>query len=72
MHEPILSSGRDTLLVAIPFVMMLFLSMFRLDEVLATPRGALNRRRPAPGLDEKGEPVLRDPDGSLSDRGQRR
>jgi hypothetical protein len=65
MHEDILISGRDTLLFAIPFVLMLLISIFRLDEALATPKGAMKRRRPACGLNEAGEPILRDPDGRV-------
>ncbi len=63
MHDTILISGRDTFLVAIPFVFMLFLSVFRLDEALASPREQSSRNRPASGMIEAGVPILRDPDG---------
>ena len=65
MHRMILSSGRDTLLVAIPFVAILLISIFRLDEALSTSQGALKRRRSVCGTDEDGEPILRDPDGRV-------
>jgi hypothetical protein len=65
MHRMILSSGRDTLLVAIPFVVMLLITIFRLDEALSTSQGAIKRRRSVCGTDEEGEPVLRDPDGRV-------
>jgi len=66
MNESILLSGRDTLLVAIPLVLCLVVSIFRLDRGIALPKGSLNRRRLACGLDAFGEPILRDPDGRLS------
>lgn len=72
MDEHILISGRDTLLIAIPFVLLLLISIFRLDEFIAAPKGALNQRRPACGVDEFGEPILRDPDGRLSGPQRRR
>ena len=65
MHDTILISGRDSLLFAIPFVFMLFLSVFRVDEALARPRAAATSRRPAGGMNEDGAPILRDPDGRL-------
>jgi hypothetical protein len=72
----VLVSGRDAFLVAIPFVFMLFLSVFRLDERLARHRAATTSRRPAMGMNEAGQPILRDPDGRLveqpSPRGNRK
>jgi hypothetical protein len=60
----ILSSNKDSILVAIPFLFMLFLSVFRIDHLLATPTKTINRnRRPACGVDDTGEPILCDPDG---------
>ena len=66
MDQHILISGRDSVLIAIPFVFLLLISAFRLDEVIAAPKGMLNRRRPSCGIDEFGEPIFRDPDGRLS------
>jgi hypothetical protein len=61
----ILLSNRDSLLVAIPFLLMLFISVFRLDQIIAAPKGAQNRRRPSCGIDEFGDPILCDPDGKM-------
>jgi hypothetical protein len=61
----IMSSGRDTLLIAIPFVVILLISIFRLDEVLSTSNRAVKRRWSVSGTDEDGEPILRDPDGTV-------
>jgi hypothetical protein len=63
MHDTILISGRDSILVAIPFIFMLFLSVFRLDETLARPSAATARHRLARGMNVAGLPILRDPDG---------
>jgi Fe2+ transport system protein B len=63
MHETILISGRDSLLVAIPFVFILFLSVFRLDETLARPRPALARPASTRAMNETGASILHDPDG---------
>jgi hypothetical protein len=65
VHDTILTSGRDAFLVAIPFVFMLFLSVFRLDEALARPKKQSPTRWPASGMIEAGVPILRDPDGRL-------
>lgn len=72
MDQNILLSGRDSPLLAFPFVIFLFIAMFKLDQLIATPRGFMNRRRPPCGVDESGEPILRDPDGRLSGARRRR
>ena len=66
MDQHILFSGRDALLVSLPFAALLVLSIFRLDHLVAIPKPSLNGRRPACGVDKSGEPILRDPDGRLS------
>jgi hypothetical protein len=71
MDQSVLLSGRDTLLIAVPLVLMIFISLFRLDQVIASPKASLQRRRPVCGIDESGEPILRDPDGRLSGPGRR-
>ena len=66
MHETVLSSGRDAMLVAVPLLGLLLVGFFRLDSLLASPRPrpeARLVRRPAPGLSADGEPVVSDPDG---------
>jgi hypothetical protein len=66
MDQSALLSSRDTLLIAIPLVLMVFISAFRLDQVIAAPKASQLRRRPVNGVDEAGEPILRDPDGRPS------
>lgn len=62
-----LISGRDALLFAIPFIGLVFISLFRLDRVIAAPRESpVRHTRPACGVDEAGEPILCDPDGRRS------
>jgi hypothetical protein len=62
----ILLSNRDTLLVGIPFLLMLFLSIFRLDQIIAAPKVAQIRLRMACSIDELGENIMCDPDGRPS------
>jgi len=64
MHDAIMSSGRDTLLVAIPLLVLLMMGVLRLDELIfASPKGAMRRHRAMCGVDEDGRPILTDPDG---------
>jgi hypothetical protein len=67
VHEAIVSSGWDTLLLGVPFIALLFCGFFRLDQIIAAQRQPGERPRPVMGgLDEDGEPLLRDPDGRPS------
>jgi|HubBroStandDraft_5_1064220.scaffolds.fasta_scaffold185158_2 hypothetical protein len=66
MDQSILISGKDTLLLAIPLVLAVLLSAFRLDQIITRPKGSLSRRRPPCGVDESGELFLCDPDGRPS------
>jgi hypothetical protein len=67
MHEVYITSTRDALLVAVPFIVALALAIFRLDGLFTAPKGPVNRRqRPGCGLDESGEPLVVDPDGKPS------
>jgi hypothetical protein len=66
MDQSILISSKDTLLLAIPLVLMVFLSAFRLDQIIARPKRSLDRRRASCGVDEFGESILCDPDGRPS------
>lgn len=68
----ILISGRDNLLAAIPFFVLLFLSIFRLDQIIAAPRKSVSGLRHRCGLDEKGEEILCDPDGHPVAKPERR
>jgi hypothetical protein len=69
VHEIILHSGWDSMMLGIPFIGMLFIGFFRLDEVF-TSKGqtkTLDRQRRSFSLvDENGEPVVCDPDGRPS------
>jgi hypothetical protein len=70
VSQDTLVSGRDGLLVAIPFVLILLVSILRLDYLFATPKGSVNRRQQVCGMDESGEPILLDPDGRVSGPGR--
>jgi hypothetical protein len=63
-------SNRDAMLFAVPFLVILFISMFRLDQLIATPTRPVRQRPSASDIDEHGEPILRDPDGRLADPGK--
>jgi hypothetical protein len=63
MHDAILGSGRDTFLVAIPFLGMLVVCFFRLDERFAAPKKTGRQPRPPCGVDLDGRSILCDPDG---------
>ncbi len=66
MDQHILISTRDTLLFAVPFFFMLLITLFRLDQIIAAPKGSFTQQRPRCGVDPTGEPILCDPDGRLS------
>lgn len=63
MHDTVLNSGLDTFLFAVPFLFMLLGGIFHLDELVAAPKPATKRRQMPVGTDERGEPLLCDPDG---------
>ena len=63
MHDSVLKSGLDTILIAVPFVGLLVIGMFRLDAVFAAPKQAAGMRRPPSGMDEHGSVLFSDPDG---------
>jgi hypothetical protein len=66
VHESMLNPGWETALVAVPFLVMLFAGVFRLDELLVTQKASSKKPRPVVGTDLDGEPVLCDPDGRPS------
>jgi len=72
MDQSILFSGRDTLLIVIPLLLMTLISAFRLDQIIFKPKMSFEPRRPANNVDEFGEPVLTDPDGRRSVTHRRR
>jgi hypothetical protein len=59
----ILESNTDALLVAIPMVVLLVVSFFRIDELFVKGKRAPDRRRKMAGLDANGRPACLDPDG---------
>jgi hypothetical protein len=64
-----LLSNRDSLLVAIPMVGLLFAGYFRLDEVFGKPKKKQAKRRTqVAGVDREGRPICIDPDGQRGDR----
>lgn len=65
MNDTLLSSGLDNILVALPFIGMLMVGFFRLDEILAAPRKRLANKplHPPCGVDLDGNPIVCDPDG---------
>lgn len=63
MHEPVLKSAWDTLLVALPLVTMLFLGFFRSDQILAAAKRRSGSRRSFGVIVENGNTFLTDPDG---------
>ena len=63
MHDSVLQSGLDTLLIAVPFVGVLLIGIFRLDTIFAAPRQVAGMRRRPTGTDKQGRMLLSDPDG---------
>jgi hypothetical protein len=63
MHDFYLNSGLSTLVVAVPFIGILFAAVFRLDTLFASSHPPTENHRGFCGVDESGEPVMSDPDG---------
>ena len=63
MHDIALQSGWETFLLAAPFVGMILVGVFRLDEIAANPNRQRGRRPGLNGNDENGRLLLSDPDG---------
>jgi hypothetical protein len=63
MHDTVVNSGWDAMLIAIPFLGIMFAGFFRLDEVIAAPKRRLKTRHLSGGLGQDGQPALFDPDG---------
>lgn len=64
-------SGRDAFLVAVPFLLLTFFALFGLSHRLGRAKSDQKPRRPPCGMDETGEPIMRDPDGQLSRRSRK-
>ena len=63
VHDSVLNSGLDSLLISVLFAGGMLLAMFRLDTIFAAPKRAPAVRRPPAGTDEQGRILLSDPDG---------
>jgi hypothetical protein len=63
MFDTFLHSDWEMVLFAVPFIGILFLSIFRLDELIVAPKRKVKSRLPALILDRDGEPLMCDPDG---------
>lgn len=63
MQDIALQSGWETFLLAAPFVGMVLVGVFRLDEIAANPRRQRGRRPRLTRNDENGRLLLSDPDG---------
>lgn len=61
--EILLKSGWETVLVAVVFIGILFLSFFGLDAVIGAPKRSAKLHRRGGGKDRDGSPVYSDPDG---------
>jgi hypothetical protein len=63
VHESILHSNWDSLLIGIPFIFILLIGLFRLDELMVAPKHRQRQARPASGVDAEGNILFSDPDG---------
>lgn len=69
MHTEAIVSGADTVLIMVPFVVMMLLVMFRLDEQFTAPKSASNGPARGSGrafceVTQDGDSLLYDPDGT--------
>ena len=64
LQEEILRSGRDTLLVGAPLLILLFLGFFRLDELLLKPKKKREQAVPGGPVVRKGTRFCSEPDGT--------
>lgn len=63
MHDVVFASGWDTAIIMVPFIGMMALAMFGLDEKLAAPKRPKRSKRGFSHLDRRGSPFVFDPDG---------
>jgi hypothetical protein len=56
-------SGWDTTILMIPFLAILVMYLFRLDQSVSAPKATQKKRRFFCGVDPKDRPYLSDPDG---------
>jgi hypothetical protein len=72
MFQAVFHSDWKAFLLAIPFSGLLFITVFRLDGLLAAPKRKALNRRAIYRQDEDGEPMFCDPDGRTWSRVNRR
>jgi hypothetical protein len=72
MNESFLISSRDMVLFAIPFVSIILISQFRLSAIAKPHKRSASQSARRCGMDLNGEPILRDPDGRVSEGPNRR
>jgi hypothetical protein len=72
VYDQILHSDWDVILFAIPFVGLFLLSLFRMDELIISPKKKARTPRAAYWLDRDGETLMCDPDGRSWSRAGRR
>jgi hypothetical protein len=60
-------SLRDSLLFAVPLILCLVISGFKWDGIVWSTKKPQGRKRQPCGMDLNGQPILRDPDGRLSE-----
>ena len=67
MSTQVFFSGRDALLVAVPFLLLMFFALFGLSDRIGNKRANADRKpgRPGCGMDANGDPIVCDPDGKL-------
>jgi hypothetical protein len=63
MQDELLKSGRDTLLIGIPLLLLLFIGLFRLDELLFRSRKKKAQKPSAGNAGRGGRSFSTDPDG---------
>lgn len=64
MFNVTLSSSQE-LLIAVPFLCVFFVAVFRLDEGLARGKRSRTQEHPPCGVNQQGEYILSDPDGTV-------
>lgn len=68
MHDSMLQSGWAVAMVGIPAILLLMLSLFRVDEMFAAPKERPQRRRTFATVRHGGQDCLCDPDGKPWDQ----
>jgi len=64
MHEVMLKSSRDALLLAVPLILLLLIGFFRLDEILMRAKKGPNQPKPQGEKQRVGRIFATEPDGT--------